>query len=282
MSDESVIKTISLNCVPVALNLYKIRDDKTEAGDFFRKVQEQRPDQYQGIFVVTPEGKVLANQAKQPEMKDWTRDLLDVLDDGLRAFGKVKPRKVAWVDPQPFRGVGVRDDGSIVLAVSTRTMLNGTNPNGFGPAVLDRVELPADLVESLTVANSPRGTTWQVPPATMKQFYVMLTAISDKSTLPRPKEITEATLKGRVERVRDGIAYLSFEGTLAGEHVGEFDPYKGKKSRSELKLTGVGTCDARRGKLLSLTLIGDGQFRNFPPYDSPERFGAVAEWVSRR
>ena len=36
-----------------------------------------------------------------------------------------------WRDPQPFRGVGVRDDGGIVLAVSTRTMLRGTDKSGF-------------------------------------------------------------------------------------------------------------------------------------------------------
>jgi hypothetical protein len=33
------------------------------------------------------------------------------------------------------------------------------------------------------------------------------------------------------------------------------------------------------GRLLSLTLVFDGRFRNYPPYDAPARFGAVVEWA---
>ena len=41
--------------MPVALNLYKVRQDKSEAGDFFRSVQKQKPN-YQGLWVVSPSG----------------------------------------------------------------------------------------------------------------------------------------------------------------------------------------------------------------------------------
>ena len=35
----------------------------------------------------------------------------------------------------------------------------------------------------------------------------------------------------------------------------------------------------KSGKMLSLTLVFDGRFRNYAPYDSPARFGAVVEWA---
>ena len=67
MSDDAVIARIRRNFVPVALNLYEVRDDKGAAGDFFRAVQKQNPDQYQGVYVVAPDGKVLASHGKMVE-----------------------------------------------------------------------------------------------------------------------------------------------------------------------------------------------------------------------
>lgn len=61
MSDEEVIRRISRYLVPVALNLFEVRKAKGAAGAFFREIQKQRPDHYQGMFVVHPGGKVLAS-----------------------------------------------------------------------------------------------------------------------------------------------------------------------------------------------------------------------------
>jgi hypothetical protein len=36
--------------------------------------------------------------------------------------------------------------------------------------------------------------------------------------------------------------------------------------------------DVKSGRLLALTLVFDGRFRNYAPYDAPARFGAVVEW----
>ena len=44
--------------MPVALNLYKIRQGKGGAGDFFRSVQRQKPNS-PGLWVASPEGRVL-------------------------------------------------------------------------------------------------------------------------------------------------------------------------------------------------------------------------------
>ena len=34
--------------------------------------------------------------------------------------------------------------------------------------------------------------------------------------------------------------------------------------------------------LLSLLLLGDGRYRNYPPYDNVVRYGSVVEWRLKR
>ena len=79
--------------MPVALNLYKVRQDRGEAGDFFRSVQRQKPN-YQGLWVVSPGGKVLAAHQDMSSMSDprgkWARKALADLEAGLKAFGPVQ------------------------------------------------------------------------------------------------------------------------------------------------------------------------------------------------
>lgn len=265
--------------MPVAVNLHVIRKDTGPGGDFFRAVQKQRTDVYQGLFVVSPEGKVLAVQHRWNEKNDrWSRDVVAALETGVKAFGPVSERTVRRVDPLPFRGKGVREDGSINLAGYARWMMRGMDRTALGEIMLDSVDLTAKQVESLARPDATRGATWKVPASVVRQFHKILSPTSDKSTLARADEVTTANLEGRIERVSNGIAYLSFKGLVAGSHAGDFDPHKGKKTHAEMPLVGVGSCEAKTGKLLSITLVGDGWIRGFPPYDQKSRFGAVLEW----
>jgi hypothetical protein len=265
--------------VPVALNLYKIRGRKGPAGDFFRAVQKQRPGQYQGIYVVSPAGKVLASRGSEPDKsKTWAQDLLEAMEDGLAAFGEVSRRKPAPVELLPDRGLGRRPDGSVVLAVYTRTMLLGLDRRGFGEATLDSVALSDLDRQRLEFPNLQAGDDFEVGPAVVRKLHRLLSPFSDASTLPRGDEVDRATLAAKVRRIRGGIVDLTFTGRLAGHHVGEFSPNKGKKLFSEMRLTGVGTCEAKTGKLLSLTLVGEGSYRPFNTTDKPMRYGGVVEW----
>src|SRR5205823_3669921 len=83
------------------------------AGDFFRAAQKQRPAQYQGLYLVSPDGKVLASHQNFKSHKTWPEELLDDLRPGLKAFGAVRPREVRRDDPTPRRGSGVRPDGRV-------------------------------------------------------------------------------------------------------------------------------------------------------------------------
>ena len=86
--------------MPVALNLYTARKAEDAGGELFRSVQKQKP-QYQGIWIVSPDGKVLAAQHDFRSDKDQekVRETLYFIDGALRAFGPVKPRpdEVRWL-----------------------------------------------------------------------------------------------------------------------------------------------------------------------------------------
>jgi hypothetical protein len=232
--------------------------------------------------VVSPEGKVLASRGSQPRKGSWESDTLRMLDEGLDAFGEVAPREARRVDPLPLRGRGGKDDGAVVLAVYVRPMLLGFDRRGLGRVVPDSVPLTKEQKERFSIANAEEDATFTVPSQVVRQLHRILGPSSDPSSLVRADEVTRARLTGRVERVRRGIAYLSFKGYLAGVHVYEFNEHKGKKIRSDALLRGVGTADAKTGKLLSLTLVGDGRYRHFPPHDNETKYGAVVEWRAER
>jgi hypothetical protein len=117
-----------------------------------------------------------------------------------------------------------------------------------------------------------------VPEALVRRLHKVLAPGSDQSSLPRPEEVSAATLTGRVARVDGKVAYLTYSGRIAGAHLDMFNPKSGKKTHADMRLVGVGAYDVGAGRLISFTLVGDGNYRHFPPYDYSQRYGAVVEW----
>jgi hypothetical protein len=74
--------------VPVALNLYKVRQDRGEAGDFFRSVQRQKPN-YQGLWLVSPEGGT-ASLAYEGEIAATHRGTKDEGKEGKHCSSAAK------------------------------------------------------------------------------------------------------------------------------------------------------------------------------------------------
>jgi hypothetical protein len=278
--------------VPVALNLYVIRAAKDAAGDLFRSVQRQH-DHYQGIWIASPEGKVLSSlKTVKPDgttyvpdtTEAWTKAVLLALDDGIKAFGPAEPRRVKRSDPLPFRGRGYRPDGSVTLAIADRWMPD----SGVAGVPNDPAHKAAASFDSFTLASAdwaalapPRTSArpeWTVPEATARKFFVLLS--TGDRVFRDPKEVMSVRIAGKVQAVENGIVYLSYEGRISGKHLGTAsEGREGQPLFSEAKLIGgVGSYDTKEGCMLSLTLVFDGRFRNYSPYDAPSRYGAVVEW----
>jgi hypothetical protein len=282
LSDDEVVKAIARQCVPVALNRELISKEKSASGDLYRAIQKQRPKQYQGIYVVDPDGNVLSNHGHTPEDRSrWTKEVRDQIDAGVRAYGGVTRRPTAKFTALNDRGEGKRADGSIVLAVTVRHLLQGLDRRGIGVPSHDSIALTAEQRAPLGRAEAEAGQMWKVPATTVQRLHKVLSPDSDPNTLPRADEVTFARLLCKVERVSKGVAYLRYTGRIAGTHVWEFPPHKGKESHAEVNFTGVGTCDAETGELRSIILVGAGAYRSVPPYDQVSKYGAVVEWKAK-
>jgi hypothetical protein len=144
--------------------------------------------------------------------------------------------------------------------------------------VLDSITLAAEEWKGLAPAGAKPDRKWEVPEATARKFFALL--LTSDTAFRDAKEVTSVRLAGRVEKVEGAVAYLAYEGAIAATHRGTKNECKeGKRCSSAAKpLGGVGAYDVMSGRLLALTLAFDGRFRNYAPYDSPARFGAVVEW----
>ena len=75
------------------MNLYHIRVAKDAGGDLFRSAQQQK-SQYQGIWILSPEGNVLAAHQDYKSPETWAAEVLSTIDSALERFGPVQSRPV--------------------------------------------------------------------------------------------------------------------------------------------------------------------------------------------
>jgi hypothetical protein len=140
---------------------------------------------------------------------------------------------------------------------------------------IDSIGLTADDFKELGPARAVAGAQWSLPEAVGRKFHRVL-GPGDEDTMPRPHEVRSVSLAGRVKSVEGGLAYLTYEGTIAGAH--ETQSNKGK-CRGEATLTGVGVYDVGGRRLLSLVWVFDGIYRGPPPSDKvPLPYCGVVEW----
>jgi hypothetical protein len=271
-----VILRISRNFVPVAVNLYNLRDARDEAGELFRAIHRQKP-QYQGFWIVSPAGKVLAAHHDHKSEETWTPEVLRVLATGLKALGDVEPRLARATDPLPFRGKGVRDDGSVTLAIYVRYFPDG---HVAGHGVRDSLTLSAREMTAFAPPESGVGREWVLPAAVVRKLGRCLAPDSDQSNMPRPEEVSGARITGKVRSVEGGVALATFEGSLAAAHKHLYE--KGKVSHSAARLTGFARYDVRGRQLREVVLVLEGVYHMFPPYDVEARpTVAAVEWRLR-
>ncbi|HEV3081659.1 MAG TPA: hypothetical protein VGY66_17910 [Gemmataceae bacterium] len=282
--------------MPVAVNLYKVRQAKDPGGELFRSVQRQK-DQYQGIWIVSPQGKVLAGHHTIKSHETWSQEVIETVDAGVKAFGPVLPRSANPANPLPDRGHGVQTDGSVCLAIYARQMLGGGRENApadvatsrlwlwdgtlrpDGPAVIDSLTLTAKEWAALAPPKTEVGTTWTVPEAVARQFCRVLVPSSDQSSMPRPKDAKLAALTGRVESVDNGLARILLAGGWEAVHLQEGDAKR--PMGGEATARGIAVFDLKRRAMQSVLLVFSGTYGR-PKDETVCATGAVVEWHHQR
>ena len=265
-----MIEKITRNFVPIAANLYKIRDSKDAAGELFRSAQKQK-DQYQGFWIMTPDGKVLSAHHEHSDYR-WTEEVLAAIDDGIDKAGPIKPRNPQPKDVLPEWGKGVQKDGKVTLAIWTRYFVQG---KGLNTGAIDAVTWSAKEWQAFAPPEPSAGKTWRIPADMGAEFSRCLSTVSDKSMMPSPDDVTKVDLNGSVSRVSDGMATLSFTGHIAALHTHTFN--KKYVYRSKATLTGVGTYDIAKKEMVSLLWIFEGSSRLIGE-TTPHPLAAVVEW----
>jgi hypothetical protein len=299
-----VIRRVAQSFVPAAINLYQVRQATNGSRELFLSIQRQK-DQYQGVWILSPDGKVLAGQQDYKDFKHAARELLATIDASLAAYGPVKPRHVQPATTLsaetlsaflPFRGKGVRPHEQVDLALYVRQVLGGgreTIPAGVeagrawlwdglyrtdGPCVIDTVSLSSAGWRAFVPKIVQPGARWSVPEKVAREFARLLTACSDQSAMPRSEDAKLASIECVVESVSNGQARIRLSGRWEMVHAIEGD--KRRLLFGVASARGIAVYDVAADSLRSFLLLFDGTVRHGPA-GPPTRTGAVAEWTSK-
>jgi hypothetical protein len=281
LNDPSVVALVAKNCVPIALNADRLPGDA--AGDLFRKVIESS-HWPQGIWVLSPDGKVLAfhyfkagsGESSAASKKRWARETAAAIAEGLKAFGPVQPRAADASTLLADRGVGKAADGGVRLAVTGTFLLRGRREDD---PLMDSIALSAKQWHALVPAQFEAGFAWDLPETTARAFVPALCPITDSIYSPLPPDATTAQLHAVVDSTKGDHIWLRLDGRWETKHLR--DPENPKTViRTAGKAEGMACCDRTTKQMLSLLLVFHGTFRSIPPWDQSRDTAAIVEWQS--
>jgi hypothetical protein len=264
--------------IPVALNTNRIPDD--DAGKFFKEVMKSSRWP-QGIWIVSPEGKVLAfnyfqsakNESPERGRLRWVRETLGAVEDGLKAFGSVTQREGTPHDSMPDRGVGLLEDVGVRLAIYAITIHNGKRD---GDPVVDSTILSGDDWKSFSPQRSEVGQQWTIPETAAKKLVPALSPITDAIYSPLANDAKLAKLTCKIESVEANRVLIQLKGKWETEHFREGD--RQLPIRAAAAADGYMEYDPAKKQVTSLLLVLRGAYRSVPPWDTPRSTAGVIEW----
>ncbi|MGF1579025.1 MAG: hypothetical protein ACFCD0_06645 [Gemmataceae bacterium] len=279
MSDARIIRLISRNFVPVAVNLYELRDTKTSAAKLYRSIHKQKP-QYQGYWIVSPKTKVIYGQVSfKSQEAQWPQEMLTNLQKVLQKIDPPEARSVKLKDLFPYRGNGVRKDGSVQMGIYVRRVLG--QGKFLNNGIIDSVKFSKKEFDSFAPPRIRVGLRWRVPDDVSRKFARCLSPSSDLVSMPLPKEVDKVNLVGEVQSVNGDMVTLTYTGYISAVHKHLYD--KDKTNRGYAKVEGVAKYDDKNKELRSIKLVLDGTFYDFQPYHrEPRRFLGAVEWTRKK
>jgi hypothetical protein len=278
MNNEDVIRRISENFVPVAVNIYRMRGEDP-ASKFFQSVQKQKYS-YQGVWIVDPAGNVTLMALGEKNLEVRIKKFIDDIDRTVETFGPMKPRSVKWQDPQPWRGVGVQPDGKVTLALyvrhcSAREWENFTPPQSL-PGI-DSITFDAEEWATFTPAKLQVGAALNIPGAVARKFNRGVDGIWDVSVKPEHAKL--AQLQAVVEAVDRKQARIRLTGKVESSWEKPFNNPNKNTTHAWCDLEGTALYDVEKKELSSLLLL----FRGGLPVDAGDKqsgtpLAGFAEW----
>jgi hypothetical protein len=238
----------------------------------------------QGLWAVTPEGKVLGFDYHKPKpgesyaqgQKRWVDDTIQMIRGAIKDAGSLNVREVkARPDPFADRGRGVAGNGSVRFAVSVIALQAGRQD---GPPVVDSIHLSA---QQWAAFSPPEGGVmvdrqWALPDEVARRFTPALSPLTDAILSPTPGDVKTVRMAAKIFRVEGGIAVIRYRGQWETAHNRDGDPKYPIRTNADGE--GVGVFDVRKGKLTSLVWLLNGSYHNSPPGDKPRPTAAVIEW----
>ncbi len=256
----------------MAVNRYEVQDAPGAEGELFRSILRQR-NQFQGIWMVSPDGEVLAWQygSKDGAVQPWTREVLIAIDRGLKAHGRVSPRALKPAKLFISRGQGVQPDGSVILALSC-----GFERDGYrdGPVVTEGLNLSAQEWAAFVPPQTAEGTRWVIPASVARRFCRALSPYSEPTITPQPDHVKAVELTALVESVRGQQAQIRLTGKWETELIG--GEAKIGKIRASATADGIALYDVDKQTLGSFLLVFSAEYRHID--NPPQPMGAVIEW----
>ncbi len=275
LTKEDIIDRIASTMIPVAVDARKVADLKSQEARFLRPLLQQRTQDQGSPCIFSPDGKLLGcfsdHFSGHGDMAGRTRK---VIEGALQAFGPVKPRNSRAVERRPQRGKGIMSDGSVCLAEYVRASDKSLAFMNTKSPVISSVTLSGKDFSAFAPHETVVGAKWPLPEEVAKKL-CRITSPMCAQHAPQPEWVTDVRLNAEVRTIKDGAAWLAYEGGISSAHrVGS-----AIVSVQETKLTGEGVYDLKTKKMRSVLLVGEGTLR-WP--EAPKKlvtFDALVEWV---
>src|SRR5262249_26078913 len=143
--------------------------------------------------------------------KKDARKLLEAMDAALKVFGPVQPRNAKRQEPFPYRGVDVRPNGQVDLALY-RCYLHQGKPDG--PHLRDTLPLAKEEWSAFTPPKLAAGTEWVIKADVAKKLVRPFGLNARGGDRPGPEDARGAQLPAKVESVEGGKARIRLSGTF--------------------------------------------------------------------
>ena len=284
LDDSRVVERLTAYFVPAHFN----NDDPTR-GRFdpnqvlWLDILKQKDLQGQGLWIVAPDGKVLAGMSAEinghpSERKGdgpgapWQANrrfadaAVEMLDQVIKDHGPIS-RRDAKPQPLPFRGAGIKPDGGVRLIAYSKS----------DGGLAFSVPLSKEQWEAFTPNKTEVGEKWTLPDAVAQQFAPVLSPFADTRFRPRCCDLKSAELSATVEK--GGGKQIQIR--LKGRWRADWTHDNSEHSVGSATATGIAVFDVETKSVRSLLMIFDGTYGYTNPsvlIAKPRMVAAVVRW----